>query len=188
MRRIKQFRPSAGMVVAVIALFAALAGTATAARLITGKQIKNNSVTGRDVRNSSLTGGDVRDRSLGPNDFSGSVEGPRGPRGPEGLPGEPATRLFALVGDNGTLAASSGVVRSTNYAAGYYQLGFNRDVSGCAATTSTGAANGGFSGNRITSANRGGSIPATDLIVRAQRFNGANFVDENGGFSIALFC
>lgn len=97
MRRIKQFRPSAGMVVAVIALFAALAGTATAARLITGKQIKNNSVTSRDVRNSSLTGGDVKDRSLGPNDFSGSVEGPRGPRGPEGLPGEPATRLFALV-------------------------------------------------------------------------------------------
>jgi hypothetical protein len=46
-------------VIACLALFAALGGTATAARLITSKQIKNNTITGKDVRNGSLTRGDL---------------------------------------------------------------------------------------------------------------------------------
>lgn len=56
--------PRPATVIAVIALFAALAGTATAASLITGKQIKNGTVTGADLRNSSVTGKDIRNSSL----------------------------------------------------------------------------------------------------------------------------
>ena len=61
------------MVVAFVALFIAGAGTATAARLITGKQIKNSSITSTDVRNGSLLRRDFRSSQL--------------PRGPQGLPG-----------------------------------------------------------------------------------------------------
>ncbi|WP_193608893.1 hypothetical protein [Nocardioides lijunqiniae] len=73
----------AALLVAVV-LVAAMAGGATAAKMITGKQIKNNTVTtkdiknnnltSKDVRNSTLTGGDVRDNSLSGADVAnGSV-------------------------------------------------------------------------------------------------------------------
>jgi hypothetical protein len=61
------------MMVAFVALFVAGAGSATAARLITGKQIRNSSITSTDVRNGSLLRRDFRSGQL--------------PRGPQGLPG-----------------------------------------------------------------------------------------------------
>jgi hypothetical protein len=68
-------------VVAYLALFAALGGTAYAAVTVTGKNIKDGTVTGRDVKN----------RSLGTSKLSatavGSLTGDRGPAGPEGPPG-----------------------------------------------------------------------------------------------------
>jgi hypothetical protein len=72
-------RQSPSMIVAMLALFIAMGGTAIAASsaLITGKQIKNSSITGADVKNKSLT----------PKDFRGSVRGPRGLRGPAGPTG-----------------------------------------------------------------------------------------------------
>jgi Collagen triple helix repeat (20 copies) len=75
-------RQSPAMIVAMLALFVALTGTAvaTTSALITGKQIANSSITGLDVKNKSLT----------PKDFKGSVRGPRGAagaRGPQGAQG-----------------------------------------------------------------------------------------------------
>ncbi len=73
MARFRRWRPSPSMIVAFVALFVAGAGSATAARLITGKEIRNSSITSKDVRNGSLLRRDFR---------SGQV-----PRGPQGLPG-----------------------------------------------------------------------------------------------------
>lgn len=72
-------RQSPAMIVALLALFVAMGGTAIAASsaLITGKQIANSSITGADVKNKSLT----------PKDFKGSVRGPRGPAGATGATG-----------------------------------------------------------------------------------------------------
>jgi hypothetical protein len=91
MKRIRRFWPSPAMVIAVIALFVALTGTAvaTTSALITGKQIKNSSITGADVKNRSLT----------PRDFRGSVRGPRGFRGPAGPQG--AQGIQGPKGDKG---------------------------------------------------------------------------------------
>jgi len=77
-------RQSPSMIVAMLALFVAMGGTAIAASsiLITGKQIKNSSITGADVKNKSLT----------PKDFRGSVRGPRGLRGLTGAPGAPGAK------------------------------------------------------------------------------------------------
>jgi hypothetical protein len=47
-------RPSAAMVVAIIALFVALDGPATAAKLIDGGSIRRNSITSAQIRNRSL--------------------------------------------------------------------------------------------------------------------------------------
>jgi hypothetical protein len=59
-----------------------IAGTATAAHFITGKQIKNNTITGADVKNKSLTAAD----------FKGSVVGPTGAQGPSGITGDTGSR------------------------------------------------------------------------------------------------
>jgi hypothetical protein len=80
---------SPGLVLGVVAVIAALSGTAIAAGLITGK----------DVKNSSLTGIDVKNRSLTARDFRGSVRGPRGPSGNAGAtgptgPGTPSNAAF----------------------------------------------------------------------------------------------
>jgi hypothetical protein len=86
--------PSAPMLVAWLALFAALAGSPLAApvrdgaaRLITGKQIKNGSVTTADVKNRSLTRRDFRRGVLTPSGGGTAIPGPGGAQGPEGPPG-----------------------------------------------------------------------------------------------------
>src|SRR3954465_136583 len=57
-------RPSPALIVAIVALVMACAGSATAATLITGRQIRNNSVTGADIRDRSLRGKDVGSNTI----------------------------------------------------------------------------------------------------------------------------
>jgi hypothetical protein len=85
-------RPSPATLMAGAALFLAAGGPAAAvdaadagARLITGKQVKNNSIDSRDIKDGSLTSKDFRSGALG---VAGSGEpGPRGERGPQGEAG-----------------------------------------------------------------------------------------------------
>jgi hypothetical protein len=87
MRKLRR-RPSPGIIVACIALVVACTGTATAATLITGAQIKNNSLTTKDVKNKSLRAKDFKPADLprGPAGAQGAT-GPRGPQGAQGLQG-----------------------------------------------------------------------------------------------------
>jgi hypothetical protein len=57
-------RPSPAMVVALIALFVALDGPATAARLIDGTSIKRNSITTGQIRNRTLGTQDLSARAV----------------------------------------------------------------------------------------------------------------------------
>ena len=57
-------RPSHATIVAYLALFTALGGSAYAAATIGSREIKDNSIRSRDVRNQALTGRDVDERSL----------------------------------------------------------------------------------------------------------------------------
>ena len=87
-------------ITSLLALFVALGGTATAAMLITGKNVKDSSLTGADIKNRSLTGKDVRKRSLLANNFKNGQL----PRGPQGLQGPK--------GDTGTVDASNHYTKS----------------------------------------------------------------------------
>ncbi len=79
------------MIVALVALFVALGGTATAAVLITGKQVKDGSLTGADIKKKSLTRGH----------FKGPLSpGPAGPKGDRGDAGQNGTN-----GQNGAPGA-----------------------------------------------------------------------------------
>jgi hypothetical protein len=86
---------------AVVATCVALGGTAIAAKMITGKQIKNDSLTGKDIKNGSIGGSDL----------SGSAAGERGPQGPEG-PAGPVNVVqvqtsLTTVGGNGQTSLSA---------------------------------------------------------------------------------
>jgi hypothetical protein len=62
--RLKGWRPSPAMVVALLALFVALDGPATAARLVSGSSIKPNSITNKQVKNGTLGKQDLSKSAL----------------------------------------------------------------------------------------------------------------------------
>jgi hypothetical protein len=85
MSKIMKRRPSPALVVAIVALFVAFSGTATAALVMTGKDIKNGTITGKDVKNRSLGTGELSKKAIsslkrqaGP----GAEQGGAGPAGP----------------------------------------------------------------------------------------------------------
>ena len=91
-------RPSPSMLIAIAAVVLASAGSATAARLITGKQVKNGSITSADIRNGSLVKGDFKAGQVpagarGPQ----GAQGPQGPRGATGGRGANGANGFGLL-------------------------------------------------------------------------------------------
>jgi Collagen triple helix repeat (20 copies) len=81
MRGIVKTRPSPALVVAIVALFVAFSGTATAALVMTGAQIKNGTITGKDLRNRTLGTNKLSKKALS------SLKGQRGPAGSQGVAG-----------------------------------------------------------------------------------------------------
>jgi hypothetical protein len=75
-------RANAAIVIATVSLMSSLAGGAVAARLITGKQIRNDSVTGADIKDRSLLAKDFRSGQL-----PAGKPGPAGPTGAAGRDG-----------------------------------------------------------------------------------------------------
>jgi hypothetical protein len=77
-------RPSAALVIALLALVAALGGVGYAAT-----KVAKNSVGAKQIKDGSVTGREVADRSLDPKDFgAGELDaGEPGPQGPVGAQG-----------------------------------------------------------------------------------------------------
>lgn len=90
------------LIVAALMLMLSAGAGATAALMITGKQIKNGTVTGKDIKNRSLAAKDLSRAAkiklrgrVGP----AGPAGARGPAGPAGLSGfEVVTRTLPLTG------------------------------------------------------------------------------------------
>jgi hypothetical protein len=96
MSSIMKGRPSPALVVAIVALFVAFSGTATAALVMTGKNIKNGTITGKDVKNRTL---DTKKLSIKAVTSLSGQHGPAGPQGPKGDTG--ATGPRGQKGDTG---------------------------------------------------------------------------------------
>lgn len=175
-------RPSLATVLAALALFVSLGGTAVAARhyLITSTAQIRPSVL-RQLH--GLTGGRGAAGPQGP----AGAQGPAGPAGSPGPPGASATALWAQVTSTGTLTASGGV---TGIVSGYpnaarVMVTFNRDVSGCAhvATLSTAAYGAGEPG-QISVSGAGNHDPDS---IEVFTYNAAG-ASEFRSFSLAVFC
>ncbi len=79
------------LLVAAMAVLIGFASSATAAVIVTGKQIKDNTITSKDLRDGDLKGADFTNESLTQADFSSVVAGPVGPDGDRGAAGAPGT-------------------------------------------------------------------------------------------------
>jgi hypothetical protein len=158
---IRRLIPSPAMVVALVALFMALGGSAYAF-VITGASIRNGSVTGKDIRNRSLTGSDfARNRVGGKAIKESSLGTVPSASVADGFP------RFAVVTAAGVGARSRGATSITRTSAGRYQVIFDRDVRNCAyfATIGDTGAAGVTSGEIATHAlntNVNGVVVATD--------------------------
>jgi hypothetical protein len=111
--------PSPAMVVALIALFVALGGSAYAL-VITGKQIKNGSITGKDVKRNSLTGRQIRESRLGPVPRAAVANG----LSPSGLAKATATGYAALREHSPGFQSGSTTILTLNLPAGGNYLVF----------------------------------------------------------------
>jgi hypothetical protein len=204
-------RQSPAMIVAMLALFVALTGTAvaTTSALITGKQIKNNSITGADIKNKSIAVADLASKARGARGVRGAAgpPGPAGAQGPAGAlgakgdkgdkgdpgtagaPGQPATKLWAVVESDGTLVRGSGAVSSGHAGggagSGFYEVIFNTNVRACAYVATIG--NTGSAGNPVP-----GEI---GVVGRATNVNGVFVATVNSAgaqadrsFHLAVFC
>ncbi len=91
---LKRLKPSPAMVVALVALLFATAGTATAAKtLLTGKDIKDRSLSNKDLRKGTISSTEIRKGTIRLDRLSKgtrrSLEGNTGPAGPAGAAGAP---------------------------------------------------------------------------------------------------
>jgi len=115
-------------VVATLALFTALGGSAYGALRVTGRDVVDGSLSGADVRNGSLGSSDVRDGSLRARDFRAGdlpagprglggpqgATGPAGSQGPAGSNGAPGVvRAFGVIHADGTLASGAKGITSS---------------------------------------------------------------------------
>lgn len=105
-------RTALTIIVAVVALVVSAGAGATAARMITGKDIKNGTVTSADVKNRSLKAKDFSARAKsklrGPTGATGAT-GATGPQGAPGISGfEVVTRTVTVpaLGGTATVAAA----------------------------------------------------------------------------------
>lgn len=88
MRNMTKFLPRPAMIIAVVALIAALGGTATAASgLISGKKIKPNTITSKQIKNRSIKLVDIQPKTVKKLRGAKGERGPAGPQGPQGEPG-----------------------------------------------------------------------------------------------------
>jgi hypothetical protein len=126
-------------VIAYLALFLALGGTAYAVSLpsnsVGTKQLKNNAVTQKKLKRGAVTTAKVRDATLLKKDFAPGVltGGPTGPTGATG-PAGADTILWAVVKAGVTppvLVRGKGAVSVTRTSQGIHEVKFDRDISGC---------------------------------------------------------
>jgi hypothetical protein len=124
---LRRLVPSPSMVVALAALFVALGGSAYAAIVITGHNIRNGTVTGADIKNNSLASKDVKHNSLG----GVAIAESKLKTVPGALQADGLSR-WAVVNASGQLVRGRNVTSVARTSSGRYQVIFNRDVRSCA--------------------------------------------------------
>jgi hypothetical protein len=214
MKRMDAHRPSAAMVVAVVALIAALSGSAVAdnavefakTKVLNGKNIKKKSIAGNKLRNNTITGTQVNESKLGKVPSASQADNATSAANAtnatnatnasnaanaSALGGKTQNQLvmWAVVNSGGTLNRSSGPgISSSQIAAGRYRVTFPIDVNKCSYNVNGGAPGGVTDPNALV---KDYAVVANDSndtksMVYAT-VNDAGVVEGEPGF-VAVFC
>jgi len=173
MSKLKKMRPSPAMVVAVIALVVALAGTAYAAQTINGGAIKKQTIGGGKLKKDTLTGFQINTNKLGTVPFA-----------------QVATHTFwAVVNNpsspgNATLARASGPNIAAVEGGGAVTVTFPFNVSGCADVAGRNNAGNSVPNAGYAQTNASASNPNA-IEVRTKDKDGNN---EDADFHLIVIC
>jgi hypothetical protein len=125
---------------------------------IKSKDVKDNALKGKDVKNNSLKGADIDESSLGTVPSASSVGG----LAASGVQ-DKASILFATIEPAGpglVVKNSRGVVSAVYNNAGFYDVKFNRDVSGCTWSATYGRTAAGIDAKFATTRDASGANTA----------------------------
>jgi hypothetical protein len=170
---LKRSRPSPAMVVAIVALVAALAGTAYAAQSINGGSIKKQTIGGGKLKHKTLTGYQINTHKLGvvpvakraADTYWAVIDNPSGP-------------------GNAKLARASDATITATEAGGAVVVVFPVNVSVCANVAGrdnagTTVPNSGYAQTNVSAAN------PNAIEVHTRDKNGAN---EDADFHLIVVC
>ena len=165
---LRRLVPSPSMVVALVALFVALGGSAFAALVVTGRNVKNSSLKGADIKNGALASRDMKKNSIGGVAILESRLGTV----PSASVADGIQR-FAVVSGAGAVARGRGVSSAARTGAGRYQVIFDRDVRNCAylATIGDTSAAGPPQGSEITTSSLASNV--NGISIRTENDAGA---------------
>lgn len=173
MKKLRKMRPSPAMVVAMVALVVALAGTAYAAQTINGGAIKKQTIGGGKLKKDTLTGFQINNNKLGTVPFA-----------------QVATHNFWAVVNNPASPGNAALSRASgpNIAAveggGAVTVTFPFNVSGCADVAARNNAgnsvpNAGYAQTNASAAN------PNAIEVRTKDKDGNN---EDADFHLIVIC
>jgi hypothetical protein len=173
MRKLTRMRPSPALVVSIVALVVALAGTAYAAGRINGGSIVKQSIGGGKLKHKTITGFQVNLQKLG------TVPAAK-----------KATNVFWVVannpvgGNNVTLARSNTSGVTLQEGGGAVTVNFPFDVSGCANVAGRNNASTGIPGSGYAQTNGVSGAP-NSLQVHTRDATGA---DVDADFHLIVIC
>ncbi len=167
MNRIKRIAPSPALVVACIALFVALGGSAYAAVVISGKNVKNYSLTGKDIKKDGIGGVTVKESRLAT------------------VPTASSLANSAVVTAAGQFVRGKNVTSAVRTSAGQYQVTFRGNVQGCVSVASVGdtSAAGPPAGQATTS-----GLATNGNIVRVRTTDGNGGAPVDRPFNLIVSC
>jgi hypothetical protein len=176
--------PSPAMVVALVALFVALGGSAYAVATIDSADIVNGSIRNRDFKDGTLRGNEAKPDGFGPNAIKEQVlDASKFKQVPSAGVAEGISRQ-AVVSNTGVAVRGRGVASSARTGDGQYQVIFDRDVRNCVYAATLGDESAAGAGN--------GQVSVTSL---ASNVNGVRVVTRNAGgvandrsFHLIVFC
>ena len=173
MRTLAKRRPSPAMLVALVALIVALAGTAYAAQTINGGSIKKQTIGAGKLKHKTLTGYQINTNKLGT--VPGAKRATHTYWAVVNNPGNPGNATLARASDAGITAAEGG---------GAVTVTFPQNVSGCAAVAGrnnagTSVPNPGYAQTNTSAAN------ANAIEVHTRDKEGKN---EDADFHLIVVC
>lgn len=117
--------PSPAMIIACIALFMAMTGSAAALAtgVIDGREVKNYSLTGKDMKKDGVGGITIKESRLGTVPSSTVTEG---------------VNHTAVVTGTGQFVRGRNVTSAVRTGDGRYQVTFNRNIQACTTVASVG--------------------------------------------------